>query len=45
MHDFLIPDLGRVSPYGIYDLGQNAAWVSVGGGETLVMDAPPRGPT
>ena len=30
MHDFLIPELGRVSPYGVYDLGQNEAWVSVG---------------
>ena len=30
MHDFLIPELGRVSPYGVYDLAQNKAWVSVG---------------
>jgi hypothetical protein len=30
VHDFLIPELGRVSPYGVYDLAQNAAWVSVG---------------
>jgi transposase len=30
VHDFLIPELGRVSPYGVYDLGQNEAWVSVG---------------
>jgi hypothetical protein len=30
VHDFLIPDLGRVSPYGIYDLRRNAGWVSVG---------------
>jgi len=30
VHDFLIPELGRVSPYGVYDLGQNQAWVSVG---------------
>ena len=30
MHDFLIPDLGRVSPYGVYDIAQNEAWVSVG---------------
>ena len=30
MHDFLIPELGRVSPYGVYDLAQNEAWVSVG---------------
>jgi len=30
MHDFRIPELGRVSPYGVYDLAQNEAWVSVG---------------
>ena len=30
VHDFRIPELGRVSPYGVYDLGQNEAWVSVG---------------
>ena len=30
VHDFLIEELGRVSPYGVYDLAQNEAWVSVG---------------
>jgi len=30
IHDFLIPDLGRASPYGVYDLAANEAWVSVG---------------
>jgi transposase len=30
VHDFLIPELGRVSPYGVYDVAQNAGWVSVG---------------
>ena len=30
MHDFMIRDLGRVTPYGVYDLAQNEAWVSVG---------------
>ena len=30
MHDFRLPELGRVSPYGVYDLAQNEAWVSVG---------------
>ena len=30
VHDFLIPELGKVSPYGVYDVGENAAWVSVG---------------
>ena len=30
MHDFLIPELGRASPYGVYDLAANAAYMSVG---------------
>ena len=30
MHDFVIPDLGRASPYGVYDLAANEGWVSVG---------------
>ena len=30
VHDFLIPELGRVSPYGVCDLARNEAWVSVG---------------
>jgi transposase len=30
VHDFLIPELGRAAPYGIYDLAQNTGWVSVG---------------
>ena len=30
VYDFLIPELGRVAPYGIYDLAQNTGWVSVG---------------
>jgi len=30
VHDFMIPELGRVSPYGVYDLQKNDAWVSVG---------------
>jgi transposase len=30
MHDFVIPELGRANPYGVYDLAQNAGWVSVG---------------
>ncbi len=29
-HDFVIPELGRVSPYGVYDLAANAGWVGVG---------------
>ena len=30
VHDFLIPELGRVNPYGVYDIAQNEGWVSVG---------------
>jgi len=30
VHDFLIPELGRAVPYGVYDIGDNAGWVSVG---------------
>ena len=30
VHDFLIPELGRAAPYGIYDIANNAGWVSVG---------------
>jgi hypothetical protein len=30
MHDFLIAELGRTVPYGVYDLAANAGWVSVG---------------
>jgi transposase len=29
-HDFIDPELGKVAPYGIYDLTANAGWVSVG---------------
>lgn len=30
VHDFIIPELGRATPYGVYDLTRNTAWVSVG---------------
>lgn len=30
VHDFLDPALGKAIPYGVYDLGRNNAWVSVG---------------
>jgi hypothetical protein len=30
VHDFLIKELGRANPYGIYDLASNSGWVSVG---------------
>jgi Rhodopirellula transposase DDE domain len=30
VHDFELPGLGKVAPYGVYDLAANAGWVSVG---------------
>ena len=30
VHDFIIPELGRAAPYGVYDLAGDAGWVSVG---------------
>ena len=30
VHDFLIPELGKVAPYGIYDITHNLGWVNVG---------------
>ena len=31
VHDFPIPELGRATPYGVYDMARNRGWVSVGG--------------
>ncbi len=30
VHDFVDPETGRATPYGVYDLQKNEAWVSVG---------------
>jgi transposase len=30
VYDFVIPELGRATPYGVYDLAANAGWVNVG---------------
>ena len=30
VHDFVIPELGRAVPYGVYDIAGNVGWVSVG---------------
>ena len=30
VHDFPDPDLGKVIPYGVFDLSRNEGWVSVG---------------
>jgi transposase len=29
-HDFMDADLGKVTPYGVYDIAANAGWVNVG---------------
>ena len=28
VHDFKIKELGRVAPYGVYDIGENVGWVN-----------------
>ena len=30
VHDFVIPELGKAVPYGIYDIAANAGWVNLG---------------
>jgi Rhodopirellula transposase DDE domain len=30
VHDFVIPELGKVAPYGIYDIAANTGWVNLG---------------
>jgi len=30
VHDFIDPALGKVIPYGVYDVGQDLGWVNVG---------------
>ena len=30
MHDFEIPELGKVAPYGVYDIAANTGWVNLG---------------
>ncbi len=30
VHDFMLPELGKANPYGVYDLAHNIGWVSVG---------------
>lgn len=27
VHDFMIPELGKVAPYGVYDIAANAGWI------------------
>lgn len=30
VHDFELPELGKVAPYGVYDITANSGWVNVG---------------
>ena len=30
VHDFVIPELGKAVPYGVYDIAANAGWVNLG---------------
>jgi Rhodopirellula transposase DDE domain len=30
VHDFAIPGLGKVAPYGVYDIAANTGWVNLG---------------
>ena len=30
VHDFIDKELGKVTPYGVYDIAATAGWVSVG---------------
>ena len=30
VHDFIDPELGKVAPYGVYDLTANSGWVNIG---------------
>jgi len=30
VHDFVLPELGKANPYGVYDLTHNLGWVNVG---------------
>lgn len=30
VHDFVVPELGKAIPYGVYDVERNVGWVSVG---------------
>jgi hypothetical protein len=30
VHDFILPELGKVAPYGVYDIAANAGWINLG---------------
>src|SRR5246127_4391342 len=30
VHDFMLPELGKVAPYGVYDIAANIGWINLG---------------
>jgi transposase len=30
VHDFMLPELGKVAPYGVYDIAANTGWINLG---------------
>jgi transposase len=30
VHDFAVPELGKVAPYGVYDIAANTGWINLG---------------
>src|SRR3954468_19299645 len=30
VHDFALPELGKVAPYGVYDIAANTGWINLG---------------
>ena len=30
VHDFMLPERGKVAPYGVYDIAANAGWINLG---------------
>jgi hypothetical protein len=42
VHDFLIPELGRAAPCGVYDIADNAGWVRLGIDHDTAAGACPR---
>jgi len=30
VHDFMLPEQGKVAPYGVYDIAANAGWINLG---------------
>jgi hypothetical protein len=39
VYDFIIPELGRDTPYAVYDMARNSGWVNVGTGHDTAVFA------